>query len=248
MDNHIQLGLGLLSIGRVWGARQVEPPAEEQAINLIETAFQLGIRFFDTAPAYGASESIFGKALFGKSIAQDDITIATKIGEHWDFETGTSYVDHGYDALARSLDQSMKRLGRIDLLQLHKATVENVAANDVVRAFELARSYGVKTFGASVSDTTTALQACKAGFYNYLQFPFNKTATGLGEIFALLKQYHMQPIINRPLAMGALAADEVSKSDLFRFIREQMQSGIILTGTSSVKHLTENYEAFSQSA
>lgn len=43
---------------------------------LIETALSVGIRHFDTAPAYGDSEALVGEVLAGVT----DITIATKVG------------------------------------------------------------------------------------------------------------------------------------------------------------------------
>ena len=43
---------------------------------LIETALSVGIRHFDTAPAYGNSESILGEVLAGVP----DVTVATKVG------------------------------------------------------------------------------------------------------------------------------------------------------------------------
>jgi aryl-alcohol dehydrogenase-like predicted oxidoreductase len=79
----IELGLGLVSIGRRWGVRDVAPPPAEEAIALIEAAVAAGIRFFDTAPAYGASEDLLGRALRGGGFDASRVTIATKFGEHW---------------------------------------------------------------------------------------------------------------------------------------------------------------------
>jgi len=78
----VSLGLGLLSIGRVWGYRQGLPPAEEDARALLHHAVLKGITFFDTAPAYGSSERIFGRFLKGlgarASDAKVDATFARK--------------------------------------------------------------------------------------------------------------------------------------------------------------------------
>lgn len=209
----VELGLGLLSIGRPWGVRQEPPPTGDAALELLHKAVGLGIRFFDTAPAYGAS----------------------KMGEFWD--AGASSVDHRYDTLRRSIDRSLELLGRIDLLQVHKATADNLRSPDITRAIEYARSCGIHSFGASVPDVEAANAAAASGWCSYLQFPFSLANTALAPIF----NRGMKLIINRPLAMGALSATPL---EAFNFIRRQDFSGIVLTGTKSIAHLSENHAAF----
>jgi len=229
----IELGLGLLSIGRPWGHRRQAPPSEPDAFALLEKATALGIRFFDTAPAYGSSEAILGRFLRETGATA---VVSTKMGEWWDGESGVSTVDHRYDALARSIDCSLERLGRIDLLQIHKATASNLVSRDVSRAIDYARQCGVQHFGASVSDVAAAQAARQTGWCSYLQFPFNQANTALAPIFHL----GLKNIINRPLAMGAIQ----SSAQAFAFIRRQPFDGVVLTGTKSVAHLVENHAAF----
>ncbi len=225
----VELGLGLLSIGRQWGVNDVLPPKEEAAIALLEAAYSNGISFFDTAPAYARSEAILGSALSCALLPRDQITIATKMGEHWNADEKVARTGHSYDELARSLDTSMKLLGRIDLLQLHKANAANVASPDVLKAFDRAASMGIKRFGASVSDLETAAVACKSGRYGYLQFPFNINNRSLEPVFELLATHGMNAIVNRPFAMGALIQEgaEKSSTELFRSIVGMGFSGVI---------------------
>ena len=242
----VELGLGLLSIGRRWGVNDVQPPDEEAALSLLEAAYSNGIRFFDTAPAYARSEAILGRALSSALLPQDRIKIATKMGEHWDAEKKVARAGHSFDELSRSLDRSMELLGRIDLLQLHKANAANVASHSTLKALDHASSMGIGAFGASVSDFETAAIACKSGCYEYLQFPFNINNRSLGTVFELLAKYKMKAIVNRPFAMGALiqAGAEKSPDELLRFITSMGFSGVILTGTSCVSHLVANIAAF----
>lgn len=242
----VELGLGLLSIGRRWGVNDVPPPGEEAAISLLEAAYANGLRFFDTAPAYAASEAILGRALSGPRLPQNQITIATKMGEHWDATENIARPGHRYDELAWSLDNSMALLGRIDLLQLHKANASNVGSRDVLRAFDRARTFGIKRFGASVSDLETASIACKTGIYDFLQFPFNTSNRALAPIFELLAAHDMKAIVNRPFAMGALVQGDAEDAvdERFRSIVRMGFSGYVLTGTSSIAHLLANIAAF----
>lgn len=237
----ISLGLGLLSIGREWGVNAVRPPETAAAKSLIAEAFAAGIRFFDTAPAYARSEEIFGQALNEGLLIADDILVATKAGEHWDNSSGSSYIDHSYTALRESIDRSLNLLGRIGLLQVHKANSDNVASHDVLKALDHAEKLGISTFGVSVSDIEGARAACQTGRYRYVQFPFNQRSLNLAPIFDIAAEHGVIPIVNRPFAMGALSSEPV---DQFRLVLRHMKSGIILTGTSKPAHLTENINSF----
>lgn len=245
---HVELGLGLLSIAKRWGVAEVEPPPEAVAIEVVERAWALGIRFFDTAPSYGDSEVRFARALASGTIDRERITIATKMGEHWDAATGTLTVDHGRAALIASLERSLARLGRIDLLQIHKATPENVVSADVFAALDRAAELGVTAFGASVSDLETARAACRSGRYAFLQFPFNDGSRHLGPVFALLRDHGMKAIVNRPYAMGrAVTGDGAGRgAAAFATVLGEDFDGVVLTGTSSPVHLAENAAAFAQ--
>ena len=235
----VELGLGLLSIGRPWGEQREPPPPQGDALNLLERAVALGIRFFDTAPAYGESEASLGR--FVRRVDRP-VFVCTKMGENWDAARGASSVDHSYDGLARSIDRSLERLGRIDLLQVHKATAENVASADVARAVEYAQSCGVASFGASVSDLAAATAASREPWCTYLQFPFNRASTGLAPIFELAPARRLKLIINRPFAMGRLPAQR----EAFAFVLERQFDGVVLTGTKSIAHLMANHAAFAQ--
>lgn len=238
-----QLGLGLIGIGRPWGRVPHAVPSESEALALLEFAFELGIRYFDTAPSYGDTVSEMRLGRFARSLAparRAQITVATKFGEHWNGGTGEPYADHSFDALRRSLDASLERLGRIDILQLHKTTPAALASADVARAFEYARSLGIERTGPSVSDLESARIAIEAG-YSVIQLPYNRENTAFGAAIDAAAARGMWIAANRPLAMGALAG---STRDAFRFVLERRFSGAILTGTTSQDHLRENWEAF----
>src|SRR5579859_5038385 len=120
----LSLGCGLIRIGRVWGVSQQSVPSEKEAHIFLEKAYSLGVRFFDTAPSYGLSEARLGKFLRKLSPKErKTIIVATKFGEHWNVEKQEAFVDHSYDALVKSLEKSFELLGKVDVLQLHKASV-----------------------------------------------------------------------------------------------------------------------------
>lgn len=240
----LELGLGLVSIGRTWGVRDVPPPAESQALELLSTALEIGIGTFDTAPAYAASEAILGRFLAGLSAPQrSGLTIMTKAGEHWDAETSSPTVDHGYDVLKRSIDKSLALLGPVAVLQIHKATEETVGAPGVLGAMDYARSAGIARFGASVSTVEAGRRALETGAYSFLQFPLNEADRRFLALLPDMAAAKVRPIINRPFAMGALVQSDKSPDAAhaaYAFLARHVGDGIILTGTGKPAHLREN--------
>lgn len=244
----LQLGLGLVSIGRTWGFGDVKPPNEGQALALLSCAVGLGITVFDTAPAYATSEAILGRFLAALSTAQRTaLMIMTKAGEHWNGTDGGPFVDHTIDALKRSIDNSLSLLGAVDVLQIHKASEEVVNSPGVIAAIDHARTAGVKRFGASVSTVEAGIRAIETGLYSFLQFPLNTSDQKFLSLLPRMAEAGVVPIINRPFGMGELVAvkdyDAAAKA-AFGFIQGHVKAGIALTGTSKPRHLRENVASF----
>lgn len=245
----VEFALGLIGIGRPWGFAYPEVPGERQALTLLERAFALGVRYFDTAPSYGLSEERLGRFLAALTPGERGaVRIATKFGEHWDAAKAEPFVDHSLDALKRSLDGSLALLGRIDILQLHKTTGEVLGSIDLARAWEYASALGITTIGASVSDLKSAGIAIANAAYGILQFPYNATRPDFAGILDRAAARGMAVAINRPFAMGSMLYESrpLSKADAFAFILEKRFEGVILSGTKSPEHLEENWRAFGE--
>ena len=110
-----RLGMGTAPIANLYG-----PVAEKQAIETIQRSFELGIRFFDTAPLYGAglSEKRIGIALQG--MPRDQFVLQTKVGRMVGPD-GSIVFDYSRDGVLRSLQESLDRLqmDRVDILLVH---------------------------------------------------------------------------------------------------------------------------------
>lgn len=123
------LGLGTASL-----AGNMAPVAQDDARAAISTALEAGISYVDTAPFYG-----FGKSerLTGDAVRQqrDSIVLSTKVGrllapQFGAYERPHSWMDplpfvdvfdYTYDAIMRSFEDSLQRLGlnSIDILYVH---------------------------------------------------------------------------------------------------------------------------------
>ena len=245
----VELGLGLIAIGRSWGFRKQPVPGEEQAQDFLRDAVDAGVRFFDTAPSYGTSEERLGRFLSGLAKdSRDRLLIATKAGEHWDPETDALRVDHSPDALSRSVERSFQRLGRIQLLQLHKATVATVTSAEVRRVLEAS---GAAEIGASVTDWETAQIVLDDDLYRAIQIPFHLNNRALERVFERAADKGKRVLVNRPFGMGELLYSGPSdphqrRVEAFEAIIRQPSNTVVLTGTQSSEHLRENIRAFQE--
>jgi len=127
----IPLGFGAAPLGNMFRA-----VSDEEALETVRVAWDAGVRFFDTAPVYGAglSELRLGEALADRS--RDDYVLATKVGRIVTdkirphdpgaemFAHGRPHVvvdDYSADATMRSVEDSLRRLrtDRLDVVFVH---------------------------------------------------------------------------------------------------------------------------------
>ncbi|WP_293915486.1 MULTISPECIES: aldo/keto reductase [unclassified Sphingobacterium] len=148
------LGLGCMGLSFGYG------PATDQkeAIQLVRSAFESGITFFDTAECYGpfTNETLLGEAL---EPFRDDVVIATKFG----FEDGDSKkgLDSSPARIRIAVEGSLKRLrtDRIDLLYQHR-TDPKIAIEEVAGTVkDLIKEGKVKHWGLSEAGTETISRA-----------------------------------------------------------------------------------------
>jgi aryl-alcohol dehydrogenase-like predicted oxidoreductase len=132
-----------------------------QGISLIRSAVERGVRFFDTAEAYGpfSNEVLVGEAL---APFRDQVVIATKFGFAIHAETGAQFgLNSRPDHIKEVAEASLKRLktDRIDLFYQHRVDPE-VPIEDVAGAVkELIQQGKVKHFGLSEAGAQTIRRA-----------------------------------------------------------------------------------------
>ncbi len=246
----ILLGCGLISIGRKWATHNATFNQYE-ATNFLAEAYKLGLRFFDTAPSYGDSEFKLGNFLSNsESTSRDGIKIATKFGEHWDSKSNQPYVDHSFDACRKSIDNSIKLLNKIDILQLHKASPEVLQSKEFRKTIAYAQSKRIAEFGVSVTDFESTTVACSLEVIDWIQIPFNVDWLDQERALDFAISKGKKIIINRPFNSGKLLRKDEKIEDVinqsFNLILEKDFSGYILTGTRNIDHLTQNIALFNK--
>jgi aryl-alcohol dehydrogenase-like predicted oxidoreductase len=148
-----ELGFGCMSISANYG-----PAADRgKGIEVIRTAHERGVTFFDTAEVYGpfTNEDLVGEAL---APIRDTVVIATKFG--FDMDAGGS-LNSQPAHIRKVVEASLKRLrtDRIDLYYQHRVDpavpIEDVAGT--VR--DLIQQGKVKHFGLSEASAKTIRRA-----------------------------------------------------------------------------------------
>ena len=214
-------GFGGGGIGQVWGQT-----TEREAIAAVHRSLELGITFFDVAPAYGdgKAEEALGKALEGRA---EPVVVATKV------RLGADEMDDVSGAVRRSVDTSLRRLRRdsVDVLHVHnrftatRGEVPNsLSADDVLGSVldayrEVQQAGKTRFIGLSAMDhhVPTMRRILESGEYDTVLAYYNllnRTAQeppppgaelfDNGQIIPLAKMHDMGIIGIRSHAAGAL--------------------------------------------
>jgi aryl-alcohol dehydrogenase-like predicted oxidoreductase len=151
------LGFGCMGMSQSFGPN---PGDRSQMIDLLRTAVDRGVTFFDTAEVYGpfANEELVGEAL---APVRDQVVIATKFGFAFDVDGHQSGLSSQPDHIRHAVDGSLRRLGtdHIDLLYQHRVDpqipIEEVAGT----VTELIAAGKVRHFGLSEASARTIRRA-----------------------------------------------------------------------------------------
>lgn len=132
------------------GMMRITDKTDEQIRELVRTARQAGVDFFDHAAIYGSeqhgNEQRFAQALRLTSSERAEITIQTKAG----IVRGAGY-DSSYQHLVSSAEESLRalRTDYLDIFLIHRPDAL-VEPDEVARAFDHLEAAGkVRAFGVS---------------------------------------------------------------------------------------------------
>jgi predicted aldo/keto reductase-like oxidoreductase len=169
-----RLGFGGAAAGLKNYLHRYDPAEEESKRSVyeaLETALEVGITYFDTAPGYGngMSESMFGEVL--GAVEPEKIFVATKCAAT------------DYDGVRRSVEESLKRLRRdyVDLIQIHgnsytdEAVRKLLAPKGMVEGMERLKEEGLVRFiGFTSEDNNRGLfDLIDSGRFDGVQMCYN---------------------------------------------------------------------------
>ena len=207
-----------------------------QAAELIETAKQAGIGYFDTAPWYGFGRS---ERVMGDLLRHTDYILSDKVGRLLkpgpvDNPSDFGMVDplpfhvvydYGYDGIMRAFEDNLQRLGldRIDILLAHdigtfthgdenERHFRDLAEGGYRAMDEIRRAGHVKAIGLGVNENAVCMDALGIGSWDVFLLAGRYTLleqTPLAELFPACRDAGTSIICGGPFNSGVLVGREM---------------------------------------
>jgi aryl-alcohol dehydrogenase-like predicted oxidoreductase len=229
------MGLGCMGMSEFYGSAD-----EQQGIDTIHRALDLGVTFLDTADMYGpfTNERLVGKAIAGR---RDEVQLATKFGNERRPD-GTRVGINGRPEYVRAAcDASLERLGvdHIDLYYQHRVD-KTVPIEETVGAMaELVEAGKVRHLGLSEASAANIRKAHATHPITALQTEYSLFTRDLeDEILPVLRELGIGMVPYSPLGRGILTgairpgtlpADDSRNSAYFpRFSGEALDANLVL--------------------
>lgn len=206
-----EIAFGTVELGMPYGIgieheSQMLPEAE--AIGLLQTAFENGINFFDTARLYGKSEMLLGKAFKKK---RKQVVIASKCAHLRQTDKTIPRDNTLADMLERSLADSLHALQTdyIDLFMLHDGDKEILQHPVIKQQFEKFKKEGlIRAAGVSTYTPAETKAAMESGNWDVVQLPFNMMDQRQSALFSKLHQKGIGIIVRSVLLKGLLSGSK----------------------------------------
>jgi aryl-alcohol dehydrogenase-like predicted oxidoreductase len=225
------IGIGLAGVGRpaylgfgrdqdLGGERSIEF-LQRRTHELLDAAYEAGVRYVDAARSYGLAERFLGSWLRDRGRLPGDPTVGSKWGYKyvggWSMNAGVHEVkDHSLSALRRQYAESRAELGdHLSLYQIHSATLETGVLSDRAVLTELARlrdegvAIGLSVSGPGQSDAIRkSLEARIDGerVFQTVQATWNLMERSAGAALAEAHQAGYGVIVKESLANGRLTS------------------------------------------
>lgn len=271
------LALGLAALGRPgylnlghggdFGERSVQAMAE-RAHEVLDAAYESGLRHFDAARSYGRAEEFLGTWLRARSIDPGVVTVSSKWGytytAGWRVDADPPEVkDLTVGTFRRQLQETRELLAPyLTLYQIHSATLSSGVLDDpgVTAELDALRQTGI-AIGLSTSGTeqgATIERAIETGRFDTVQATWNLLERSAGPALRSAHDAGLGVMIKEALANGRLTArggsEPLARAAERRGLSEdalalagvlaQPWLDTVLSGASTVEQLRSNLTAF----
>ena len=194
--------IGTAQFGMPYGiANKSGQPGTDEVLSIVRLASEYDIWLYDTAQAYGNSETLLGKA-FSKLKVNDRVHCITKLHPELKSENTT--------ALIESVKQSMGRLQVSQLWGLLAHRLSQVKNPGAVKTVEQLKSQGLVQFwGVSLYDPKDALSLVTDDTVDIIQVPFNILDRRLLDcgFFEAAREYDKKVFLRSIFLQGLLFLD-----------------------------------------
>jgi len=216
-----QIGSSNLKVTNIgMGGAPLVITEESNAIETLHTAYNEGIRYFDTAPYYGAgiSEKYFGKFL--SSVERNSFVISSKVGRI--IENQEIRFDYTREGILRSLDESLERLNLdyIDIALIHDPDDHYLQAlNESFPTLADLKSQGIiKAIGCGMNQWEMLLDFANNADFDCFLLAGRYTLLDHSAMYSLMPkclEKNISIILGGPYNSGILASDFKSESTYF---------------------------------
>lgn len=273
-----KIGLGLAALGRpdyinIRTQRNIDKSEiafEKRAFDMLNKAYDLGIRYFDTAPSYGKGEKFLMDWQNQKKYKNVDL--ATKWGytyvANWKigYEGAHEIKEHSIEKLLEQWNTSKTLLPNLKVYQIHSATIESgVLENKAVleQLFQIKKKTGL-LIGASTSGATQNMVLEKAmniiyegqPLFDVFQVTYNILEQSTFSVLQKAIQNNIKIVIKEGIANGRIFKNTpdaliylANKYNVgidaiaLRFIIDNLKPYIVLSGAFDETQLTQNLKA-----
>jgi aryl-alcohol dehydrogenase-like predicted oxidoreductase len=217
------LGLGLAALGRPGyinlghagdvGDTHVEA-MEHHAHEVLDAAYEGGVRYFDAARSYGRAEAFLASWLRRRGLSRDDVTVGSKWGYTYTADWRVDVDEHevkdlSVSTLRRQLGETRALIGEhLALYQIHSATLESGVLDDAEVREELAR---LREEGVRIGFTATGPRqaatierALEVGGFDAVQATWNLHERAATDALAAAHEAGLGVIVKEALANGRL--------------------------------------------
>ncbi len=166
---------------------------------MLNEALDAGLNVIDTAECYLRSEELIGEAVSNR---RKDYYLFTKCGH----PEGPGKDDWRPDSLLNSIERSLRRLrtDRLDLVQLHSCSEDELRKGDVIVALQRAREKGHTRYIGYSGDGSAARFAIESGVFDALQTSVSiADQEAIDLTLPLAVERQLGVIVKRPIANAA---------------------------------------------
>ena len=223
------MGLGMAALGRPGyinlehaldlERNYIEMAMEERSYEVLDAAWNAGVRYFDAARSYGLGEKFLGNWLRQRGVSPESVTVGSKWGytytADWKIHAEVHEIkEHSLATLQRQWPETLAYLDSyLKLYQIHSATTQSgvLENRDVLRELARLKSDGVRigltTSGPDQGETVRrALEIRIDGvrLFDVVQATWNLLEPSVGPALTEAHEAGMGVIVKEALANGRL--------------------------------------------